>query len=420
MLADHPRDSSLQTIVIWRAKCKKAALDADLSSLMWSWAHPSQLYSSEMRSSGRGFAATLSPSQVKPRQSNTQRSAKDLVIAGVVFGALFLVYNANGREIGSVDSQPNKFAARELLQRHTLTLNYVVGATPQLIERHSFVRDLNGNYRSAYSPLPPILAASIAWPLVKVGALNLKAPLAPNVIAVLAASVLTALAVALGYLTARERSTRRGSLLIAAGLGLGTGFWSQVSQTLWVHETAILGVALAAWAYGSPANHLGMRRTLVVGIGLAVAGVSRPQLAPLIGVLLLGLYLEIVNSCGYRRVGHCCRGVLRPDGDVYRVVRTPAGSHCAPGGIQPASPRYGRLFSHWPGWLCRTSDLAKSGDIDLQPCSARGSNGYMGHTTGQLARRSALVRPRRACAVLPFCDLFRLVGWAYLWTPIPA
>ena len=98
--------------------------------------------------------------------------------------------NANGREIGSVDSQPNKFAARELLQRHTLTLNYVVGATPQLIERHSFVRDLNGNYRSAYSPFPPILAASIAWPLVKVGALNLKAPLAPNVIAVLAASVL--------------------------------------------------------------------------------------------------------------------------------------------------------------------------------------------------------------------------------------
>ena len=73
------------------------------------------------------------------------------------------MYNANGREIGSYDSQPTKYAARELLLRGTLSLNHVVGRTPQLAERPAFVTAENGRYRSAYSPVPAIAAAVIVW-----------------------------------------------------------------------------------------------------------------------------------------------------------------------------------------------------------------------------------------------------------------
>ena len=53
----------------------------------------------------------------------------------IVAMACFTLFNANGREIGNHDSQPTKFAARELLLRGTLTLNYVVGRTPQFAAR---------------------------------------------------------------------------------------------------------------------------------------------------------------------------------------------------------------------------------------------------------------------------------------------
>src|ERR1035437_2016753 len=98
-----------------------------------------------------------------------------------------IVYNANGREIGSYDSQANKYAARELLLRHTLSLNHVVGASPQLSDRPAFVVDRGGRVGSAFSPVPAVLAAAIAWPLWKSGLLDVRAPLAPSVIAVLTA-----------------------------------------------------------------------------------------------------------------------------------------------------------------------------------------------------------------------------------------
>jgi len=55
-------------------------------------------------------------------------ASRDRWIAAAIVAGLLVVYNANGREIGSYDSQPTKFAARELLLRGTLTLNHVVGA----------------------------------------------------------------------------------------------------------------------------------------------------------------------------------------------------------------------------------------------------------------------------------------------------
>jgi hypothetical protein len=222
----------------------------------------------------------------------SQRTRADVQIAAALAAALFLVYNANGREIPTYDSQPNKFAARELLVRHTAALNHVVGALPGLADRPAFVTDVNGRYRSAYSPVPALLAAAIAWPLWKMRVLDPRAPLAPGLIAKLGASLLTALAVAFAYLAARDRTTRLRSALVAIGLGLGTGLWSAVSQTLWVHESAILGMAIAVLCFAAPVERISAATAIGIGAGLALAGAARPQLAPMVAVLLAGTFVR--------------------------------------------------------------------------------------------------------------------------------
>src|SRR5690348_3946841 len=114
------------------------------------------------------------------------------VSAVLLFVALFIVYNSNGREIGGVDSQPAKMAARALVLRHTMTLDEDVRAQPLYAERVSFVRDRQGHFRSAYSPDAVIEGAVVGWLLDHVARTDLNAPRGPNLIAVIAASTTTA------------------------------------------------------------------------------------------------------------------------------------------------------------------------------------------------------------------------------------
>ncbi len=223
---------------------------------------------------------------------------RDRLVAGLLGMAMFAVYNANGREIATYDSQPTKYAARELLLRGTLSLNYVVGSAPGLAERSAFVVARDGRFRSAYSPVPAILAATVTWPLWKTGALDIRAPRAPALMAALTASLLVSLAGSLVFLAARRTLSMSRALAVATGFGLGTGLWPTASQTLWQHETAIVGLALAV--YGLISLHLGAfgryRGAAFVGIGLGLAGASRLQLAPAVIVLLIGLAV----SSGWR------------------------------------------------------------------------------------------------------------------------
>ena len=214
----------------------------------------------------------------------------DTLIAGALFATLLVAFNLNGREIGSYDSQPTKFAARELLLRSTIHLDEVVRQTPEYAQRWGFILAADGHYRSVYSPVPSLLAAAIAWPFWAAGVIDVEAPRAPALMAKAAASLLVALAVVLGYVSARQRITRSRAALLALGLGLGTGFWSTVSQTLWQTETAVLGLALATLAFARPEKRLDLQDTVLIGIGLALAGVTRPQLAPMVAVLLAGTW----------------------------------------------------------------------------------------------------------------------------------
>lgn len=208
---------------------------------------------------------------------------------GVLLGCLMMVvYNANGREIGSYDSQPTKFAARELLLRGTLGLNHQVGASPLLIERPAFVLARDGRYRSAYSPVPAMAAAAIAWPAWKAGLIDIRGDRGAKIIAVLGASVQTAAAVMLAFYTVRRRLPRAAAFALACGLGLGSGYWHTVSQTLWQHETAIFGLSISVFALTALRPESRPHLLVLAGVGLALAVTSRFQLVPAVLFLLAG------------------------------------------------------------------------------------------------------------------------------------
>ncbi len=216
---------------------------------------------------------------------------RDAKWAGAVFVAAFVVYNANGREIGSYDSQPTKLAARELLVHGTLALNYAVGAAPGLLERPGFVLARDGRYRSAYSPVPALFGAAIFWPADRLGLVDVRAPLGPSLISAVSASLLTALAVAVAFLSARQRLPLRRAIVLASALALGTGLWSTVSQTLWAHETVVLGLAIAVYACARPDNALTAGRAVALGIGLGLAVAARPQVAPAVVIMAAGAFV---------------------------------------------------------------------------------------------------------------------------------
>ncbi|HJR58432.1 MAG TPA: isoprenylcysteine carboxylmethyltransferase family protein [Vicinamibacterales bacterium] len=211
----------------------------------------------------------------------------------LIFVVAFVVYNSNGREIQSYDSQPTKYAARELALHGRLTLDAVVASAPPLGERSAFQRDLSGRYRSAYSVVPSIEAAGVAWLLNATGLVDLTAPLAPGLIAALTASLLTAGAVALVFAALARRADRRTAALVALGLGFGTNLWPLASRSLWQLETVSFGFALALHAWLRPPEAFKARHVWIGAAGLALAGSARLETAPAIAVLLAGLVVRL-------------------------------------------------------------------------------------------------------------------------------
>ena len=238
--------------------------------------------------------------------------------------AMLVLYNANGREIASYDSQPTKYAARELLLRHTLSLNHVVGKTPQLTDRSGFVLARDGRYRSAYSPVPVVLAAIIMWPLWKAHVFDLNAPLAPAFMASTASSLLVAAAVALAFLTARRLTSRGRATFVAVAAGAGTGLWSTASQTLWQHESAIFGLMLAVYAITSP--RLRLHHVIFIGLGLGLAAASRMQLGAVLLLLIVGMTVLAGWRSGHDRAR--CRSADRRAGRDHEPALVRHGSGC--------------------------------------------------------------------------------------------
>jgi hypothetical protein len=226
-----------------------------------------------------------------PLHPGTHKHVRKL--AWIVFAGVLLIYNSNGREIQSYDSQPTKFAARELALYGRLTLDAVVAEAPPLAERHGFQKDHSGHFRSAYSVVPSIEAAIVALPLHLTGLVDLRAPLAPSLIATLTASLLTAAAVALVFASTARHTSVRTAAIVALGLGLGTNLWPLASRSLWQLETVVFGFALSLFSWWRPPHETRRRHVVLGAAGLALTGATRMETSPAIAILLVGLRLRL-------------------------------------------------------------------------------------------------------------------------------
>src|SRR5690606_5897646 len=136
-------------------------------------------------------------------------------------------------------------------------------------------------------------AAIVALPLHASGLVDLRAPLAPSLIASLTASLLTAAAVALVFAAAARRIRGRNAAILALGLGLGTNLWPLASRSLWQLETVVFGFALALFAWWRTPQETLPRHVLLGAAGLALAGGARMEATPAIAVLLIGLAVRL-------------------------------------------------------------------------------------------------------------------------------
>jgi hypothetical protein len=207
--------------------------------------------------------------------------------AGLLAALCFVCFNVNGRELGTYDSQPSKFLAREILTSRTLTLDATVAQQPAYGERPGFVRTADGHFRSAYSVLPAMEAAVVGWPLAALHIIDLTGPLSPNLLAKLTASLFSSIAVLFAFLTARRYASDAVAAIVALGFGLGTNIWALASQTLWQHESVLAGLTMALFYLTAPTVTTG--GLWIASFGLGLAGWARPQVAPAVAILALCL-----------------------------------------------------------------------------------------------------------------------------------
>jgi hypothetical protein len=183
--------------------------------------------------------------------------------------ALF-IYNANGRQIGAVDTIPSRFLPYSLLREGNFDLDefrflYTQGVPAYLIQS-------GGHVVSAYPPGPAILAL----PFYLLPILGRVPPQSKLLIDVekLAAAVLTALSVALIYAAIRRLEGQKAALTLSLIYAFGTSSLSISSQALWQHGPSQL--LLAASLYCLARGMEQPKWAACSGFTLAWAVVCRP------------------------------------------------------------------------------------------------------------------------------------------------
>ena len=246
-----------------------------------------------------------------PEIVRAESGGRDARVAAALGFVFFLIFNANGREIPSGDTQAAKFAAVRLVRYHTLTLDGVVGRIPQYAERQAFQQDRHGRWRNGY-PLPPVLEASGATAVLRgAGLLDLNAPLAAVTVAKVTASLLASVASMFAFLIARRFCSPLAAIIVAIGFGLGTGMWPTVSQTLWQHASAIWSATAAIWLWTRRIDGpRGVAQFAVLGALLGWTLSARLQLLPMIGVLAAAM---LIRASRQERIA-CVLALLVPLG----------------------------------------------------------------------------------------------------------
>src|SRR5579862_6738252 len=180
-----------------------------------------------------------------PRKSVSRR---DLFVCAAITLLSLLVYNANMRVIGAIDTYPARYIPFSIVHAHTLFMEKVAdvalqGNSPQ----YYVVQSPRGRTISFYPVVTPILVAplyvpAVAW-LDKAGWTKQRLDFVARLMEKAAASLLASISAGLMYLLLRRRLGVSDALLLTIAYAFGTNTWMIGSQALWQHGTAELLLA---------------------------------------------------------------------------------------------------------------------------------------------------------------------------------
>lgn len=214
-------------------------------------------------------------------------------VAVLLFGAVFGVYAASP-VTQSMDSRWTMHTALSLLGEGDVDLDEFIGLIPPDDYR---IVQLNGHFYPFF-PLGPTLMAT---PLVLPYAL-----LQPDIHAIeasystlekLCASILTALAVVIVYLTARSCAKVPPALLIALSFAFTTSAWSTASRALWQHGPSMLLLAVALYLLVLAQQRSGFAQYAALPLALSYA--VRPT--NIISIVVLTGYVLLCHKKQFAR-----------------------------------------------------------------------------------------------------------------------
>lgn len=213
--------------------------------------------------------------------------------AALIVVSLVVIYNANLRGIGSVDTHVTEYLAYSLATTGRADLDDFPELHATGVVR-GYVSDYDGRMRSNHPVVPALLAAPAYWSAVATGLIAAEAPSRRRVEAVgkVAASTTTALACGVLFLVIRRRLTPGPAMLLAMAAGLATPFWSTASQALWSHGAGALLLALAMLADDDRPTARQRWRAGGAGLLVTLAAASRPLLAGFAGGLTIAVLVR--------------------------------------------------------------------------------------------------------------------------------
>ena len=372
-----------------------------------------------------------------PADSGQPQRAR--VLAAAIGFAVFVCFNANGREIGNYDSQSARATVYQLVAHRTFTLDSVVARQPLLGERMGFAVSKDGHVRSAKSVVPAVIAWAPSELLAATGLVPLRPPNAA-IFAKAGASLIVTLAVVFVFFAARWRTSDWRAAAVALGFGLGTNAWPTASQTLWQHESVLAGLALAVMCLAPPAPRLNARRLWMAAAGLGIAGAARYQVAPAVLVLALSVVVRTrrpraaiallpVAACAVTMValnlrwfGHPLGAMMAFETAVHPEVHAVSGALSA----TPWTGAVGLLLSPSRGLLVFSpvvlTALAAAGAMrregwgsDLRWCALAAGAQFGGYAFYSVWWGGHTYGPRYMIDVLPLLAPLAAAGAAALW-----
>jgi hypothetical protein len=220
--------------------------------------------------------------------------------AAAVALALVVVFNGNFRAINSRDTAVNQYASLAMAATGGVDLDRYPALVKVGLAR-GYIQIINGQARSSYPLLPPLMAVPSYRAAIDLGWIDANAPNAAWLegIGALTASVWVALACACVYFTILRWRPDAPAAAIALACGLATPLWSSASQALWSHAPAalLLGAGLLA-VFGTPPRSSWRVPALVAAGALIVFAMSCRQL---LVVFPIGLGVGLWRSREPRR-----------------------------------------------------------------------------------------------------------------------